>query len=391
MDARTQFFFWSGFVLFFVLTVYIFQSVLMPFVLGIAVAYLLNPIVNRMCAIGLSRIGSTILILGIFCVAVLGFLTALLPVLYHELLRFSEDLPIYIDEGFALAEPLLQNVMDWTQQENGTELKALLSEHAGSVLNVVQHVWGGVAAGGQAFVGVLSVLVIVPIVAFFMMVEWPRITAWCQDLLPRDHEKTIMNLLKEIDKKLAGFVRGQITVAFILGVLYAVALSVAGLQYGLLIGLGAGILSVIPMLGSVLGFLVAVGVALFQTWDWQFVLMIGGIFVAGQIIEGNFLTPKLVGDSVGLHPMWIFFALIAGGALFGILGMLLAVPVAAVASVLLAFGLLKYKQSSLYKGKKESVEIDTRRRHPHRHQKLPLFFFEQIIEMKQRRLRLFLP
>jgi predicted PurR-regulated permease PerM len=158
-----------------------------------------------------------------------------------------------------------------------------------------------------------------------------------------------MKLLKEIDQKLSGFVRGQISVAVMLGIGYALALSIAGLKYGFLIGLGAGFLSVIPMVGSAVGLVVSVAVAWFQSGDMIFVLIIAGIFIAGQIIEGNFLTPKLVGDSVGLHPLWVFFALLAGGSLLGILGMFLAVPLAAVIGVLLSYAIYRYKQSPYYK------------------------------------------
>lgn len=157
-----------------------------------------------------------------------------------------------------------------------------------------------------------------------------------------------MGLMKQIDEKLSGFVRGQITVAVVLGVAYAVMLTLAGLKYGFLIGLMSGLLSVIPMVGSAVGLVVSVAVAWFQAGEPTFVLLIAGIFIGGQVIEGNFLTPKLVGDSVGLHPLWVFFALLAGGSLLGILGMFLAVPVAAVIGVLLAFVLQKYKQSAYY-------------------------------------------
>ena len=354
MSVQAQGLFWFGVTALFLLFVHVFSAVLLPFVLGIAVAYLLNPIVNSLSAHGFSRLVSTLFILGGFCVFVLAGVLALLPIVYHELVRLSADLPGYIDQAWVYLEPLSQNLMGMLRQENGVELKELLQDHAGSAVNVAKSIWGGVAASSQAFAQFASVLIIMPIVAFFMMQEWPAMTKWGQDLMPRDHEKTIMNLLKEIDKKLSGFVRGQITVAFVLGVAYAIALSIAGLDYGVLIGLGAGILGVIPMVGSTVGLLVGIAVAWFQSGEWQFVMLIGGIFIIGQIIEGNFLTPKFVGESVGLHPLWVFFALVAGGSLFGILGMLLAVPVAAVASVLIAFGILKYKASALYKGKKAS-------------------------------------
>ena len=167
--------------------------------------------------------------------------------------------------------------------------------------------------------------------------------------MPRHSEGVIMGLLKQIDQKLSGFVRGQITVAVFLGVSYAIALSIAGLKYGILIGLTSGLLSVIPMVGSAIGLVVSVGVAWFQTGEISFVVIIAAIFIVGQLIEGNFLTPKLVGESVGMHPLWVFFALLAGGSLLGILGMFLAVPVAAVVGVLLSFALKKYKSSAYYK------------------------------------------
>ena len=184
-----------------------------------------------------------------------------------------------------------------------------------------------------------------------MMKEWDNLTAWVTGLMPQDHKETILDLLKKIDTKIAGFVRGQISIAVILAIAYAIALSIAGLKYGFLIGLVSGLISVIPLVGSTLGLIVSVAVAWFQSGDIMFVGIIGGIFIAGQLIEGNLLSPKIVGDSVGLHPLWVFFALMAGGALFGILGMLLAVPVAAVAGVLSSFALKQYKDSSFYKGK----------------------------------------
>lgn len=165
-----------------------------------------------------------------------------------------------------------------------------------------------------------------------------------------------MGLLKQINEKLAGFIRGQISVALFLAFAYAIALTLAGLKYGLLIGIMSGLLSVIPMVGSAVGLIVSVGVAWFQTGEWSYVAIIAAIFLSGQLIEGNFLTPKLVGDSVGLHPLWVFFALLAGGSLLGILGMFLAVPVAAVIGVLLSYALHKYKQSAYYQGTSKNIE-----------------------------------
>ncbi len=355
MSARNHFIFWSAAFAGFIMLVWLFKGMLLPFVLGIAVAYLLNPIVNKLGGVGLARGPAALAILFTFFLVIGGLMVAVAPVAYNELLQLSKDIPGYADRIGVLIEPLSRWVQDLIGQRNGEELQAIVGRHAGSAFGVAGKLVGGLAAGGQAVVDVISLVVIMPIVAYFMMKEWPKITNWAQDLMPRHSEKTIMGLLKEIDKKIAGFVRGQISVAFILAVVYAVGLSLAGLKYGFLIGLSAGFLSVIPMVGSAIGLVVSVGVACFQ-WlpdgEWIRVAVVAGIFITGQIVEGNFLTPKLVGDSVGLHPLWVFFALLAGGSLFGILGMFLAVPVAAIAGVLLAFGIAQYKASAYYKSSK---------------------------------------
>jgi predicted PurR-regulated permease PerM len=220
-------------------------------------------------------------------------------------------------------------------------------------------IMGSVAAGGKFVVGAATTIALTPLVAFFMMVEWPRIVAWVEGLYPRQHAALIGNLLTKIDTKVAGFIRGQITVAFILGLIYALALAIAGLNYGFLIGICAGILSIIPLVGSTLGLVVSVVIAWFQTGDLVYTGIIAAIFLTGQFIEGNFLSPKIVGDSVGLHPLWIIFALLAGGSLFGIVGMLIAVPVAAVIGVLSGFAIERYKASPLYQRASEEKAVLT--------------------------------
>ena len=321
---------------------------LLPFVLGIAVAYLLNPLVNKFDDIGISRAPASMMILGGFIVIIAAFIAIISPILYREMAQFSDDLPSYIEKIRASLSPVTAKINQYIAGSETSDIEGLLKDNAGTAINIANYIAIRVANGGQALVDMLSVAVFMPIVAYFMMKEWPKITKWIYDLMPRHSQGVIMSLLKDINAKLSGFVRGQITVAFFLGIAYAIALSIAGLKYGILIGLMSGALSVIPMLGSAIGLIVSVGVAWFQAGDLMFVLIIAAIFVAGQIIEGNFLTPKLVGDSVGLHPLWVFFALLAGGSLLGILGMFLAVPVAAVIGVLLAFALKKYKQSPYY-------------------------------------------
>lgn len=353
MSARSHFIFWSAALAVLVLFVFAFKTVLLPFVLGFAIAYLLNPLIGKLGDAGVGRGPAALLILFVFFVLALGFLALVLPPAYEQMLQLADDLPGYIDEVWALLKPLSDRLQIMAGDGGAADFQALLREHISGAVNVGRQLAEGVVAGGQAFMNIVSLAVFTPIVAYFVMKEWVNISTWVKDLMPRDQKNTITDLLKQIDQKLSGFIRGQISVAFILGVVYAVALSVAGLKYGFLIGLLSGALSIIPMVGSAVGLIVGVLVAWFQSGDWIFVLIIAGIFLAGQFVEGNFLTPKLVGKSVGMHPLWVFFALLAGGALFGILGMFLAVPAAAVIGVLAAFGIKRYKASSYYKGRKK--------------------------------------
>jgi predicted PurR-regulated permease PerM len=209
---------------------------------------------------------------------------------------------------------------------------------------------GGVLRSGQAVLSLLSILVITPVVAFYLLRDWDRLTARVDSWLPRDHAEVVRTQLREIDRILAGFARGQATVCLILAAYYGGALTVAGLEFGLIVGVVAGLASFVPLVGSIGGLVLSVGLALLQFDETWRVLVVAAIFVAGQAVEGNYLTPKLVGDRVGLHAVWVMFGLLAGGALFGFVGVLLAVPVAAVIGVLARFALTQYLASPLFRG-----------------------------------------
>ncbi|MGH7186923.1 MAG: AI-2E family transporter, partial [Pseudomonadota bacterium] len=213
---------------------------------------------------------------------------------------------------------------------------------------------GGLLSGGLALVNILSLLFITPVVTFYLLRDWDRIVKQIDALLPREHAETIREQARLVNETLSGFVRGQATVCFLLGGFYAVALSLAGLDFGLVIGLIAGALSFIPFVGTIFGFVASVGLAFAQFDQWHRIAIVVAIFLVGQFVEGNFLTPKLVGDRVRLHPVWIIFALLAGAALFGFVGLLLAVPVAAVIGVLIRFAVSRYTASPLYGGRKLS-------------------------------------
>lgn len=348
LSPKTHAIFWIATTIAFITVIILFKGVLLPFVLGVAVAYLLNPIVNKMGDIGIARAPAALMILGGFMIFLLAFIGIVSPILYRELVQFSKDLPEYIEKFWAMMTPITAKLDQYIGGTDAKSIETLLKDNAGSAANAAKFILSKLAAGSQAVIDMLSVAVFMPIVAYFMMAEWPAVTKWVRDLMPRHSEETIMGLLRQIDTKISGFVRGQISVAVVLGVSYAVMLTLAGLKYGFLIGLMSGLISVIPMVGSAVGLVVSVAVAWFQAGDIMFVLLIAGIFLGGQVIEGNFLTPKLVGDSVGLHPLWVFFALLAGGSMLGILGMLLSVPVAAVVGVLLSFAIQRYKESPYY-------------------------------------------
>jgi predicted PurR-regulated permease PerM len=209
----------------------------------------------------------------------------------------------------------------------------------------------GLVNSALSLISVIVFIVVVPVVAFYMLLDWDKMVARVDSWLPRDHAPAVRRIAHEIDAVLAGFVRGQVSVCLILGTFYSVALMLAGLQFGLVVGAIAGAITFIPYVGSLVGGTLAIGLALFQFWgDWVSIAVVAAIFAFGQFIEGNILSPKLVGGSVGLHPVWLLFALSAFGTVFGFVGMLVAVPVAAMIGVLARFGIARYRDSLLYRG-----------------------------------------
>lgn len=358
MSNANRALFWGGFLALFIGFIWLFSDILTPFILGIAIAYLLDPIVRRFAAWKrIPRWVVGLIILTLFF-GILGLIFILIaPMAFRQGQQLIEQIPNYIQNTLDYLSPYLVWIQDRVGEDYIEQINTYIKGNAGKLLGATGGIVGGVAAGGKIVAGMATTLALTPLVAFFMIKEWPYIVRWVEGLYPRQHAAMIRELLKEIDGKLSGFIRGQITVAFLLGIIYAVALTIAGLNYGFLIGLGAGIFSIIPLVGSTLGLVVAVIVSWFQAGDPVYTGIIAAIFFAGQFIEGNFLSPKIVGDSVGLHPLWILFALLAGGALFGIVGMLLAVPVAAVIGVLMGFAIKQYKASPLYRKEPEAPKI----------------------------------
>ena len=346
LPVKDQIRYWTIATVAFLVILWFLGDVILPFVLGGAIAYFLDPIADRIERMGASRaVATTLITLGALLIFVLMALLVI-PLLVQQAVSLFDTAPkLFQDlQGFLTAKfPSLVD-QDSVLRQSLISVGETIRERGGELLNTV-------LTSVNSLVGIVLLFVIVPVVAFYLLYDWDNMVAKVDDLLPRDHAPTIRHLAAEIDKTLASFIRGMGTVSLILGTYYAVALMLVGLQFGLVVGALAGLVTFIPYVGALVGGALAIGLALFQFWgDWLSIGLVAGIFVLGQVVEGNVLTPKLVGSSVGLHPVWLIFALSVFGSLFGFVGMLVAVPVAAVIGVVARFGIGSYKGSLLYRG-----------------------------------------
>lgn len=325
---------------------YLVKAILLPFVVGLLVAYFLDPAADRLEAWGASRS------LAAFSITVTFFLTfiivaiLLVPVLAEQVGGLLESLPAALEH--AQERIMRWDVIDELPVEQVEKAKEAVTDLSVPTLTFMGGFAKGLLQSGIALLNLLSLLFITPVVAFYMLRDWDRLVAKVDTLLPRQHADTIRQQMREVDRTLSGFIRGQTNVCLMLGVFYAIGLSLVGLSFGIAVGLFTGILTFIPYVGMLFGTALGVGIALFQFGDWLHVALVLGVFAVGQIIESNFVTPRIVGDKVGLHPVWIIFGMLAGGALFGFVGVLLAVPVTAVIGVWVRFAIRQYLNSPLY-------------------------------------------
>ena len=339
-----------GFVIF-IFLVWLLSGILLPFVAGLAVAYLLDPAADRLETWGISRLLATTLITGTSILLFLISLMVLLPLFYEQAVNLIQALPALAEK----ARYLLQNsddgylakLFDYAGVDFKETVMAAMTGARSWMLGQLAATW----QQGVAFIGLISLLFVMPIVTFYMLLDWDNMVTRIDSLVPRDHLNTVREIASDIDNVLAGFVRGQGAVCVLLGSFYGIGLTLLGLDFGLIVGLIAGLISFIPYVGSIVGFCLAVTIAIVQFWpDYGWIIAVASVFVIGQFIEGNFLTPKLVGGRVRLHPLWVMLALFAFGYLFGFLGMLLAVPVSAAIGVLVRFAAGRYMTSALYQG-----------------------------------------
>lgn len=348
MGANRQLKFWLTGLLLFLLLIYLLQDILLPFAAGIAVAYFIDPVCDWIeLHWKWSRAAATSLVTVGFILVLIVILLLLIPLLQGQIAHLIQVLPSWIARVQNSTGLLWQLLHDYWSIDI-SQIQNVVKNQAGTLVKWMGQTLGTLLSGSLALANILSLIFITPVVAFYLLRDWDNLVAQIDSLLPRKYVSTIREQAKLIDAALSGFIRGQASVCLLLGTFYAVGLTLVGLDFGLIVGMVAGLLSFIPYVGTIVGFISGTGLALAQFSDWTSVALVVGVFVIGQAIEGNFLTPRLVGDRVGLHPVMVIFALLAGGALFGFLGMLLAVPVAAMIGVLTRFAIKEYVASRYY-------------------------------------------
>jgi predicted PurR-regulated permease PerM len=346
MKAKDKIILYLIFTILFLAFIYAIKSILIPFISAIIIAYFLDPLADRLEKFGLSRTTSASTILGVFLISISLLFILVLPLLYSQMLSLFAVLPGYINivineiypqiyqfttkHGFVL-EPDIHNYLT---NENLTNMFGF----SGTILDSIMQ-------SGVVLFNVISLIFITPVLVFYMLRDWDLLVKQINKYLPSNHGKEIRNIFKDIDTTLSGYVHGQFNVCIILGILYAISLSILGLNFGFLIGFLTGFLSFIPYIGMLLGVSAAIIISLFQWgFDSFYISLVLVIFLTGQVFESNFLTPKLVGDKIGLHAVWIIFGLFVFGVLFGFIGVLLAMPATAICGVLIKFLALQYKK-----------------------------------------------
>jgi predicted PurR-regulated permease PerM len=362
MSLERQILFWGLGLAALLLIVYLLGSTITPFAAGIVLGYLLDPVVVKLQRFGLNRLGASLLILIIFALAAVVFLIFVVPVLGNQFIAFAQHMPAYavrlqafaVEEGNALFAKYGGHWLDTLglrQQLSNAQVQKSVGDFVAQGAQWLLDAFAKLVSGGAALFNFLSLLIVTPVVAFYILVDWQRMISELDSWLPLDHRQTLRKIAREINHALAGFIRGQSIVCLFLGVWYSVGLTLIGLDYGFLIGVVGGLLSFVPYLGSLTALVLSLSLALFQGWpSLKLFLLALGVIGSGQFLEGYVLSPQLVGESIGLHPVWLMFALLAFGQLFGFLGLLIAVPTAAAIGVIARHLIAVYLTSPFYQG-----------------------------------------
>ncbi len=348
--------FWFIFIALTFVALMLFSNILLPFAAGMVIAYLFHPLVDRMCRVGIARPVAAFAIIAVFTLMLATIISLFLPPLINQLGNLAANAPQYFDEARAYIMEHYGHYLEPIRKQVDGNAKLGSAEPTDMSRQIAQNIgpWvigqvKGLLASSLALFNSIALLFITPVVAFFLMRDWNDMIRAIDKFLPRQDAPTIRQLANEIDTTISAYLRGTLIVLIIISTFYMVTLGALGLNYGLLIGLGAGLISFVPYLGSSSGFIVAGGVATAQYWpNYTQILLVLGIFVFGQLIEGNVLTPNIVGNQVRLHPVWLLFALIASGYILGFTGLLIAVPLAAAIGVLVRYAITKYYESEAY-------------------------------------------
>jgi predicted PurR-regulated permease PerM len=355
MSVERQVLFWSVLLVLAVILLGLLRDVLLPFVLGTMLAYMLNPLVNLTTRSGLPRTAAAALVLLGGIVLIAFTMVTVVPLVLDQLQKFALRLPDLIAQ--------LRGVVDDVARARLGPRYPEFAAHIDKGINALTDNWAAIASTAansllaqmRSLVNLVSLVLVTPLVAFYVLVDWEPMLARIDGWLPRQHEPAIRRLAVEINDAISAFIRGQGMVCLILAVFYAASLQAIGLEYGLLVGLATGISSFVPFVGWAIGFISAMALALAQFWPAMMpVLLVAGVFIAGQVLDAAFLSPRIVGSRIGLHPVWLLFALVAFSSLFGFVGVLVAVPIAAAIAVLVRFALAAYLDSELYKGSSRS-------------------------------------
>jgi len=351
MQFERNIMFWLAALVVLAALLWLLSPILLPFVLGMAIAYVLDPLAERLSKRGMSRLIAALLILGGFALAFAILLLLIAPVLARQFAGLIENAPGYAQRLQAFVSdpkyPWIKHLVGDNLAGADKSVGDLLNQASGYLTGLLASVW----ERGQALISIFSLLIITPVVAFYLICDWDGMVDTLDRLIPLPQRETVRGLFREINTTISAYVRGQSGVCLILGSYYGVGLTLTGLSYGLLIGVVSGLISFIPYVGSLTALVLSLAVAVAQFFpDWSAILIVAGVVFLGQFLESNVLSPYLVGHSVGLHPVWLMFALIAFGYLFGFVGLLLAVPLAAAAGVLIRFAVRRYLASPLYTG-----------------------------------------
>lgn len=348
MSATQQTLFWAGALAVFFLVLHLLGGMLLPFVAGLGIAYLLAPLVAMLTRWNVPRSLAALAVLLLFLFALIAVIVLIVPVIELQAAELARNTPAMI----AFARQQIQSLLDLAQRQLAPEDLAKIHDMVGGWAATALSWAAGLAqrllTSGIALANILSLVLITPLVAFFMLRDWNAIIARLDSLLPRPYAATIREQLHLVDETIAGYIHGQALVSLIVGVYYVVALSVVGLDFAFILGLVIGLLYFIPFFGEAIGLILALGLAAIQFGSWVKIAVIAAIFVCGNLVGSNVLQPKLVGSRVHLHPVWVIFALLAFGTLFGYLGILIALPAAAATGVFVRFALNRYLASPLY-------------------------------------------